>query len=347
MRQGNEHIFFSARDQVRNLFFVKWLVMILKHFPDPAQSNFNLDAPCPEFGWPNMVVQAKASRVAYPEHRGPLSIKCAFNGQEAYAAEGARFMVDDTSYLLLNDGQRYSSCIESNDKVESFCVFFRPGFAEEILRSLVTSADCLLDAPDGKIKQPVSFFERIYRHDNVLSPALLRIRTTIKAKPVTQGWLEDQFHALLELLLRVHRNVYRELERLPSIRQSTRVELYRRLCRAKDFIDASLPQALDLEQMASVACLSPHHFLRLFKQAFGETPHQYLTRKRLAMAKRLLLQTESPVTDICMDVGFESLGSFSWLFHRRIGIPPDLFRRLKGAIPKKAILEKPSVLISL
>ncbi|MBA3357135.1 MAG: helix-turn-helix transcriptional regulator [Pyrinomonadaceae bacterium] len=77
------------------------------------------------------------------------------------------------------------------------------------------------------------------------------------------------------------------------------------------------------------ACLSPNHFLRTFKQAFHQTPHQYLTRIRLEHAQGLLAQTNQPVTDVCFAVGFESLGSFSWLFRQRVGLAPEAYRRAK------------------
>ena len=81
-----------------------------------------------------------------------------------------------------------------------------------------------------------------------------------------------------------------------------------------------------LPQIASVACMAPHHFLRTFKQAFQETPHQYLTELRLDRAKTLLYRTDTPITDICMEVGFESPGSFSWLFRRQFGTSPSGYR---------------------
>ena len=67
--------------------------------------------------------------------------------------------------------------------------------------------------------------------------------------------------------------------------------------------------------------------LRLFKQAFGRTPHQFLTHRRIERAKHLLARTERPVTEICLDVGFESLGSFSHLFRRETGASPTAYRR--------------------
>jgi len=70
-------------------------------------------------------------------------------------------------------------------------------------------------------------------------------------------------------------------------------------------------------------------FLRTFKQIFHLTPHQYLTQLRLEQARKLLTRSDLPVTDICFSVGFESPGSFSWLFRRRVGCSPEAFRRQK------------------
>ncbi len=92
---------------------------------------------------------------------------------------------------------------------------------------------------------------------------------------------------------------------------------------------ASCAQPITLEEMARIACLSPNHFLRTFKQLFGQTPHQYLTALRLQHAQKLLRQNDLPVAGVCDAVGFASLGSFSRLFRLRLGVSPDAFRRAK------------------
>lgn len=84
---------------------------------------------------------------------------------------------------------------------------------------------------------------------------------------------------------------------------------------------------LALAELAAVAGLSPNHLLRAFRQVIGRTPHQYLTELRLARARRLLRETDQPVTEICLAVGFASPGSFSWLFRRATGLPPLAYRR--------------------
>jgi len=98
------------------------------------------------------------------------------------------------------------------------------------------------------------------------------------------------------------------------------------LQRARDLIDTQYAHPLDLDELARIANFSRYHFLRAFRRAFHATPHEYLTRKRIERAKELLAQTELTVTEICFEVGFESLGSFSTLFHKLVGWSPSIYR---------------------
>jgi AraC-like DNA-binding protein len=88
-------------------------------------------------------------------------------------------------------------------------------------------------------------------------------------------------------------------------------DLFRRLCRSRDYIAANLDQPLRLADAAREAYLSPYHYHRLFSQTFGQTPLEFLTRLRIDRAKELLVRDVAPVTDVCFAVGYESLGSFS------------------------------------
>lgn len=283
--------------------------------------------PCPTAGSPSTIVATTTRQADYPEHPGPLSVKCVFRGSELYELEGrTRIRLTAGSYLLLNHGSRYSGAVRSHEDVECLSIFFRPEFAEDVLGSLVTPGDRLLDDPG--VRQPVAFFERLYPHDETMTPIVSRLRRAMAARPVDGGRLEERLHDLLEGLLRVHRGLGKEIDALPSVRRATRVELYRRLQRARDYVESNLASSVGLRDMAGIACLSPHHFLRLFKHLFRETPHQYLIRRRLERARELLERTGLPVTAICLAVGFESLGSFSSLFRRRVGHSPSGYRRL-------------------
>lgn len=103
-------------------------------------------------------------------------------------------------------------------------------------------------------------------------------------------------------------------------------QVYERLRRARTFIDRCYDHPLSLDQISSEACFSRYYFLRLFRQAFNKTPHQYLIQRRIERAKELLDKDDLRVTDVCFEVGFQSLGSFSSLFHKCVGHSPNIYR---------------------
>jgi AraC-like DNA-binding protein len=113
-----------------------------------------------------------------------------------------------------------------------------------------------------------------------------------------------------------------------SVSRNLTPDVYRRLCRARAFMDDCYDLPLDLEQISRQACFSRYHFIRLFRQAFDRTPHQYLTQRRIERAKELLTSSRMSVTDVCFEVGFQSLGSFSSLFHKYVGHPPIAYRSM-------------------
>jgi transcriptional regulator GlxA family with amidase domain len=109
-------------------------------------------------------------------------------------------------------------------------------------------------------------------------------------------------------------------------------ESNRRLLRARDAMDRDYSQPLDIPRLAKIACVSEAHFIRTFRATFGETPHRYLQRRRVERAMFLLGETGRSVTDICFEVGFGSLGTFSRTFHAIVGESPSTYR--KRAAPK-------------
>lgn len=134
------------------------------------------------------------------------------------------------------------------------------------------------------------------------------------------------------------------------------VELLPNLRAAKDLIDASYASPLDLAVLADRAGCSRYHFLRAFAEAYGQTPGRYLTGRRIERAQELLRSANLSVTEVCMLVGFSSLGAFSARFRELTGESPSAYRRRVvadgGAPPvpgcfvlmwsqRPAILEKP------
>ncbi len=109
-------------------------------------------------------------------------------------------------------------------------------------------------------------------------------------------------------------------------------DLNRRLLRARDAMDRAYAEPLDVPTVAAIAHVSEGHFIRTFRAVFGETPHRYLQRRRVERSMFLLRETDRPVTDICFDVEFTSLGSFSHMFRRIVGETPSAYRLGHGPV---------------
>ena len=105
------------------------------------------------------------------------------------------------------------------------------------------------------------------------------------------------------------------------------IELYERIIAAKLFIDENYHEPINLDEISQQAFLSRFHFHRLFTTIYKKTPHQYLTQKRIEKAKNLLSENKQ-VTEVCTEVGFESLGSFSILFKKEMGFAPTYYRNM-------------------
>jgi AraC-like DNA-binding protein len=123
-----------------------------------------------------------------------------------------------------------------------------------------------------------------------------------------------------------------------------RHEGFRCLCRARDLLRELSEPAPSIADLAREVEISPFHFIRQFEAVFGVTPHQFRIQARLDAAKHLLALGHHSVTDVCMEVGFSSLGSFSALFARRVGESPSVYRRrvramvhVPGTIPRDLV----------
>ena len=278
-------------------------------------------APSPD---QNVLLWGRARRYYVPSFPGPLSIKSVSAGRAAWSTDEARHELGAASYLIVNDAHPYTIEIESAEPVETFCVFFARGFVEEARRSR-SRDEALLDAPASR--DAGLFREVLQSLDGAVGAELLRLRR-IAGSPNQRAVIDGE-DALVRLALAVadeQTGVTRLHDRVRAVKASTRDEILRRLCAARDILEGSLDETLRLDELARRSHLSPFHLHRHFRRMFGETPQAYRTRRRLERAAAALRSSPVPVTDIALDAGFSSLGSFSSLFKRRFGVSPLGYR---------------------
>ncbi|WP_433745668.1 helix-turn-helix domain-containing protein [Falsibacillus pallidus] len=274
----------------------------------------------------NFILHAQSDQF-YWEGKGQLSLKTFINGQAQYRTNKGFFAVEENRFLLLNEGD-YTISIESDQPVESFCLFFGSGFAEEVKRSLTSEDVSLLDEPFYQESRQFEIFEKTYRMDPYLHTMLDGIKKNFSHFKNDPLWLEEQLRQVMVKILHSQNHAYSEMSVLEIKKASTREEIYRRLSIAQDYIFANYQRAITLSEISHIACLSPNHLLRNYKVLFGKTPHQQLTERRIEKAKWLLEKTGKSMIEIAMEVGLETPVSFSRLFKQQTGKSPTDYRKM-------------------
>lgn len=289
-----------------------------------ADFRFRLNPQARELPHCSAVLNGRGIKYDVHDYRTTLSLKSVVRGVARYHTPQGHYLLTPDTFLILNHGQRYSLEFDGRTQTETLCPFFQPGFLDQAATA-TTHPALQLDDPNPPAPA-LDFCERLYPRTGVVARALAAFETGLRAPHASTPWLEDRMYGLAQALAALRLQVRHEAESFPGLRPGTRVELYRRLYRGRDFLLSCYDQPLTVAAVARVATLSPFHFQRMFKLAFGQTPMQFLQETRLSAARRLLAHTSDEVTAICFAVGFESLGSFSWLFRKRFSVSPRAFR---------------------
>jgi AraC family transcriptional regulator len=286
-------------------------MLVLRQMPDPRRLE-----PLPRneafrrtfysrWGVENCIVLGSARRVEYPLFEQRLSIKMASGGRERYllTRPGREVDVDEDHYLVINDGRSYASRIAAEREIESYSIFFRPGFANEVESSLRTPVERALEGGTQTASEP-EFQEFLQPHDGHITPVLKFIRHHVRSGLDDPQWYEEQLFFLLARLLEHRERLQRRVARLPACRRTTQAEIYRRVMLAANYIHSHFDRDVDLDELSAQACLSKFHFLRLFHRVMGMTPYAFVLAKRVRAAKKLMATTELTLEEISQQVGF-------------------------------------------
>jgi AraC family transcriptional regulator len=304
--------------------------MLLRSLPDlsPANAAFRKWF-YSRWGLENCIVWGRSRAAEYSPFTQTLSIKAAWGGAEVYRVDNRMIPVDDDNFLILNHERTYSSVIRSETPVESFAIFFRPGLAEEFAGAFSAPLNDALDSGGCLSGRNAEFSEALQPHDRSVTPVLRYIKANLALGLDDESWYEEQLHFLLERVAARHHRIRAEIQSMPLARVTTRREVHRRIALATDFLHATYPREITLDDLARVACLSKYHFLRLFTVIHGLTPHAYLQRKRAQVAQRLLQSTRLTTDQVASQVGFAERSSMFRQLRRWTGRTPRELRRAR------------------
>jgi len=302
--------------------------MYFTQLPDHKKPGFDERLHFTKFRECNVIFNASSANSYCEKHVGCLSFKTVLNGEEWYGFGNRQVAVRPRQFLVLNDDQPYSFRINFNENVRGVSVFFKREFASAVFHDTLSSEGKLLDDPCHTDEKLPEFFQTLLPIEPRLQGQLTNLIASLDKHGYNNCMVDEQLVFLLRHLIGVQRTELYRAENVNAVKSTTRAEIYRRLCIARDILHSSYMDNPDLNTIGRLACLSVPQLVRQFKAAFNTTPHQYLNKVRLGHAAELLGSTENPVQEITWMCGFEDVSAFCRAFKAVYGVQPARFRAI-------------------
>jgi AraC family transcriptional regulator len=276
----------------------------------------------------NNKISSKTSYLSIDKHVADnLTMRCVFTGNEKCSIGYRNLLLDTDSLLVLNKGTSYASSANSEVPVKSFSISFDEKFIADFNNSIRLSSKQLLDVKENTTSLH-ELSETLYPFSGDLKLTIFHLKDYLDIDKGNEMLINEYLHhCLITYNSLYNHEVFKKAEQLHVLNQTTRIEVIRRLNRAKEYLYSNYHRNISLEELAENACLSVNHLLRTFKQAFNQTPHQYLTDIRLRKARLMLKRTDYPVNEIVNTIGFENTSSFIRLFKKKMNTTPIAYRQ--------------------
>jgi AraC family transcriptional regulator len=300
--------------------------MYFTALPDHSQPGFNEQSHFNRFKKHNVIFNALSRQSHCDNHVGCLSFKTVLSGEEWYGVNHRQLAVRPGQFLILNNDQSYSCYIDTCEPVRTLSVFFKKDFASAIFHDTLNKEESLLNNPFYNKECTPEFFQTLYDVDPELQSQLIHLISSLETFGY-QSQADEQLIFLLRQLITFHHSELIRSNKVSAIKSTTRKELYKRLCVAKDVLHSSYMDELDLNKVGQAACMSVPQLVRQFKSVFHTTPHQYLISIRLKHAAELLKSTAKPVSEIALNCGFENASAFSRVFKLMYRVQPGVLRK--------------------
>ncbi|MEO8589075.1 MAG: AraC family transcriptional regulator [Flavobacteriales bacterium] len=253
-----------------------------------------------------------------------FAIKYVVQGIERYTVAGAGYPVSAGHYLLANRCCETRVLIDDALPVKGLCIELTTALLDDVVHGCTRPED-FADAAGTSFFTGPEFLEGMHdaRH-STLGPLLHQLAADLFTDPSDARYAgTGLYYALAERVVRDHEAVVPRLRALGAVRATTRKDIYRRVQRAKAFMDADLHRPLSVEAMAREAAMGTYHFFRAFRSIEGMSPHQYRLQRRFQAAHAMLLQGHTSVHDTALLTGFADMPSFSKAFSKHYGHPPS------------------------
>lgn len=274
----------------------------------------------------NKIVVESTCEASYQQENAACTLKFVFKGSEECEVGKRKLSIYPDTFAIFNEGSNYSSRIDSITPVNTFSVSFGHHFINDFHQSYCNNNEQQL--ADKMPSSSPLFLESLYPFVGDMRFNVLHLKNQIDNNKGDEMLINEYMHHCLLNYYRVYNKEYTEkLDRLSFTKAKTREEILKRLTLAKEFMSSNFNRKLTLEDIAEQACLSVNHLLRTFKEAYNQSPYQFLMQVRLNRAKYFLQTTNYPLNEIVNLIGFECTSSFIRLFKSTYKVTPLKFKK--------------------
>lgn len=291
------------------------------------QTPFDGNNYCSRLGHTNSkaygnVFYIKTTRLKSEEHVSRFTIRAVLQGYQHYYTGDKILYLSKNRFVVFRENQVFSTKIESHFPTEAVTIAYGREELFTIVESLNTSMEDILEGFSKSSVWDIELFKSCYEMGNDMLFLMRSLANAITFGITDELFYEEMRFRVLEKVYLNHLMLEKNMELMSFKKKSTKKEVYTRLLCSKDFIMANLNQKLSLEVISVEASMSPYHYLKCFKEVFGHTPMQFIVKERLSMAKKLIMNTDMPISHILLETGYDNPSSFSRAFRKQYGISP-------------------------
>jgi len=259
-----------------------------------------------------------------------FSVRLGLKGIQNYRVNGETLKVNENQFLVMNKGTEYDIQAEDGQETTMLAFCFNESFLSDFVTTSSHGHGQLLDHFEHYLDEENGMEFPLHTmlvddHVQAMVQQVVNAKMMLNPEEVDDYQL---FNSVLEMVVKNCKGTLHSFQGQDIVKQSTKLELYKRLSIARDYIQAHFTEDLNLSELSRVACLSPYHFHRAFKSTFKITPKKLVTHLRIERAKWLLINRKYSVQMICQEVGFRDVSSFTRLFASYVGSTPSVYRSI-------------------
>lgn len=289
---------------------------------------FGNDLPSP--GWPNAILNVKSSFTERDNIKGPFSLFYNLDGTSHIGLDNKWYTVSNTFYCISNNEQPFNLHIPKSPNTTTFNIHFGEALFRDVIAQKFFKQSHLLDN-----------FGYEDEHNFEILPKTEFISDQVKNKIKFLKSYHEQYgydysvdreyellSSILEVLINNHLGKLTYLDRVSAQKVSTRRELFKRVNIAIDYIHSADLKNTDLNNISRVCGLSKFHFIRVFKEIYGQSPVSYINQLKVVKAQRLLACSEYSLSTIAVKLGFSELSAFTRFYKRMTKAIPSAMRTI-------------------